>query len=511
MSDHDFEQQVRQKLSDLKVTPSPAAWEKIESGLRGDRRPRARFLWAALLLLVAGGGYLAYQFMGSDDPRQPATVARAAAAGETGVPSADVDIISPKEGLAISDPAGAAPPIAFDGVSTAPAGESVTPVETPVAPASESAAPAGELPEPTGESETPSKTPTEPTGESATLAEPPTALTSESETPVAPTGESAAPTNELPELANESATLAEPSVASTSESVTPPGAPLPSAIAQQPLITGEAPEGKTSTHALPATQRDPKKLSFAVTAFSGASTVKESIQLFSPGDRVFVEDIAASSPQFNAPSVSAPNINNPIPNAIPSYKPSPISPGFSYALGVEAKRQLGDRLSVSAGIRYLQLNTRTVVGRQEYGSQIVNNGSMGYLSVSNYFRVEPEQRNYQNRYHFIDLPVELQVRLGKGSSLPLYWNAGLAMSQLLQSNALHFDGTTGVYYQNDNLLNRTQLAASTGFSIGLLNKTAVPLVIGPTLRYHVSEILRKEVTGSKHFSSLGLQLKVFIK
>ena len=97
MSDHDFEQKVRQKLADLKLTPSPAAWEKIESGLRDNRRPRTRFVWAALLLFMTGGGYLAYQFTGSVDPEHAAIAPVKEIAGTTLAAEATTKATTPTE------------------------------------------------------------------------------------------------------------------------------------------------------------------------------------------------------------------------------------------------------------------------------------------------------------------------------------------------------------------------------------------------------------------------------
>ena len=63
MSDHEFEKQVRQKLDDLRLTPTPAAWDKIEQEIRENKRRRAPLFWLPLLLigLGAGGYFIARQ------------------------------------------------------------------------------------------------------------------------------------------------------------------------------------------------------------------------------------------------------------------------------------------------------------------------------------------------------------------------------------------------------------------------------------------------------------------
>ncbi|HUQ66233.1 MAG TPA: outer membrane beta-barrel protein [Flavitalea sp.] len=196
----------------------------------------------------------------------------------------------------------------------------------------------------------------------------------------------------------------------------------------------------------------------------------------------------------------------------PPYKPSSISPGLSFSAGVFVNRDLSKTFSLSLGINYLQLNTRNKVGSQMSGSQVVNNGARGYIIVSNYFTVEQDKPSeYSNRYHFIEVPLVLNTNLNKSKKYPLHFTTGVAVSRMLKSNSLHFDGTTGVYYKNDNLVNQTQLAVKTSISVSVLNKTTRPLWIGPSAKYNLSKILQKDVSASKNFMSLGIDIKMFIR
>lgn len=147
-----------------------------------------------------------------------------------------------------------------------------------------------------------------------------------------------------------------------------------------------------------------------------------------------------------------------------------------------------------------------------YGGQVVNTGTRGYMYVSNYYTLDQDRPSeYRNRYHFIEVPLSLHTRINKSEKLPLNWNVGVSVSRLLKSNSLHFDGTTGIYYKNDKLLNQTQVAATTGFSFTLFNKTKHPLWIGPSARYNISKILQRDISASKNFMSLGIETKLFIK
>ena len=59
MSGHEFEKQVRQKLNDLKMTPSAGSWETIENKLRKRKHRPVAFYWVPLLIMgLAAGSYL---------------------------------------------------------------------------------------------------------------------------------------------------------------------------------------------------------------------------------------------------------------------------------------------------------------------------------------------------------------------------------------------------------------------------------------------------------------------
>jgi hypothetical protein len=239
-----------------------------------------------------------------------------------------------------------------------------------------------------------------------------------------------------------------------------------------------------------------KKWSFAVTASAGVATVVEGNML--NFDKSMVEDVSFT-PNF-------------APTPAPAYTPSSISPDFTYSAGLAAKYKLSKRFSLSAGVNYTQMNTRSKVGQQVNSSQVVNNGTRGYLYVASYYLVDYEHKSeYRNRYHFLEFPVSLHTRINRSEKLPVYWNAGVIVSRLLRSNSLHFDGTTGVYYKNDRLLNQTQAAVSTGFSFAVFNKRPTPVWIGPSLRYNISPILQKDLSANKHFATLGLDIKIFLK
>ena len=59
MPDNPFENKAKQKLDELKFTPSDAVWQKVEGRIKKDKDRRRLLVWLPLfcLLLCAGGWY----------------------------------------------------------------------------------------------------------------------------------------------------------------------------------------------------------------------------------------------------------------------------------------------------------------------------------------------------------------------------------------------------------------------------------------------------------------------
>ena len=467
MSGHEFEKQVRQKLNDLKMTPSVGSWEGIEHKLRERKRRPVAFYWVPLLLLgLAAGGYL---FLNNE---QNIVLSEKNSTHHVNVQPKAHDAVSPEENKLHPEKLS---PVVGNDENT----QDITPGSVDV--------PTNQLKDASGNRNAPQKK-----------------------------------INSFPRVSTEIKTqnpVEENNFISIAPEKVTHGISLKNSLPvnQRNAMQGKNPSlkishfpiGTVTTASLnslknnitPAQATNKKSLinkinkwSYGISAFAGVTAVNEGHIL--NFNNAQVEDVS-SVPDF------APR---------PAYKPSSISPGFSFSAGAFVKRELSSRFSLSLGINYLQLNTRNKVGSQVYGSQIVNNGARGYMMVANYFTIEQDKpSDYRNRYHFIELPVELHTKLNKSKKLPIHLNTGVAVSQLIKSNSLHFDGTTGIYYRNDKLLNQTQFAARTGISVGVLNKTARPLLIGPSAKYNISTILQKDVAARKNFMSFGIDVKMFIR
>jgi hypothetical protein len=189
--------------------------------------------------------------------------------------------------------------------------------------------------------------------------------------------------------------------------------------------------------------------------------------------------------------------------------PSSIQTGISFYGGAFLEKSLSRKLSLSLGLNYRYHSTGIHTGKQGdsvvyiYTANSFNLSSPAPVAQNNYYR-SGTSLNYTNQYHFIELPVLLNVQLNQNAKLPLVWHAGFSFSYLIYTNALQFDPATDVYYKDNSYFNRPGFNLMTGFAIGLYHKKNF-LQLGPEIEYGATKVLHKNVYPQEHFIYGGLK------
>ena len=252
-----------------------------------------------------------------------------------------------------------------------------------------------------------------------------------------------------------------------------------------------------SPPALPAPiERLKRKWQIGITFNGGVSKISAG-GFFDFTEKSMVQDVAPSS------------FSMPVPRNAVILKPSPIYPGFSMQVKGFAKTELRKRLRGSFGLGYGQYQTQIRVGQMVQSSQAVFT-SRGVMDVQGYYRAEPN-KVYTNRFHFIELPVELEYRLNKSPKTPVSIHAGATYSRLIGSNALHFDGSSRVYYKDNSVFNKNLAGITGGLSVGVLQKFKHPLMIGSSFHYRVTNLMHRNIYDRKHLLAAGIDLKILLK
>jgi hypothetical protein len=182
------------------------------------------------------------------------------------------------------------------------------------------------------------------------------------------------------------------------------------------------------------------------------------------------------------------------------YRSSPVNKNHAYTIGARAKKDLSHRVSFAFGIDYQYYSTVIKVGQRLQDTLIGLNNSVS----RNYMGYGPVLQDYVNQYHFISLPVSLEWKTG--AHIPLYIEGSFSFQQMIHTNGLVFNGSSGNYYADQSAYNKTQLMAGLGLSYGLLRST---LFIGPQAQFGLRKMEKN--SASNHLVYAGLQARYFFK
>ena len=231
-----------------------------------------------------------------------------------------------------------------------------------------------------------------------------------------------------------------------------------------------------------------QNVSFLI-SFGIGKTATASNYLGATANRIYYNNLSSVG-NNNGSSGSGNSSSN-----IPSY----IKPATGLFLGVSAAKPLTKKSSLSIGLQYQFTSTSIYVGQP-----IVASDGSKTFAVGN-------SNSYSNQYHFVQIPIELSSQLSHFKKHNLFLNAGVSLSQLLQTNALQFDNTAGRYFRSDDYFNKTIMGVSAGLSINLLKDNEAPLLLGPSFSYTLSSVAGKGLYDKSNYGFLGIRLQKVLK
>lgn len=236
--------------------------------------------------------------------------------------------------------------------------------------------------------------------------------------------------------------------------------------------------------------RQKRKWTFGITFSGGGSLIGK--------DQLGINNANYSSVQ-STPGVGSGN--NP-----PVYLPSKINSSAAFIGGIFIEKNISARNKISLGISYKYYSLLNEVGNRI--DSVITYPSQYFASSSGFYSSTNNVKTYRNNFHYLEIPVSIKLQLGKSKTVPLYWQGGFNISQLISSNALQFTSNPGLYYNDNSLFNKTQFGLQTGFSATLFSNTKNPLSIGPYFIYNTSKLTNEGLYRGKHFSFIGIKTEI---
>jgi hypothetical protein len=190
---------------------------------------------------------------------------------------------------------------------------------------------------------------------------------------------------------------------------------------------------------------------------------------------------------------------------IPSYyySASQINNSIGFIAGIFAEKNISAKKKISIGISYKYFSLLNKVG-----NRIDSLYSLPQSYSLNYVYSSVNLKTYRNNFHFIELPISIKFQLNNNSSLPISWDAGINISQLISSNALQFNSGAGLYYSDNSFFNKTQFGLSAGISATLFAKGKRPFNLEPYFYYSATSLASKGLYNKKHFTFVGVRTEI---
>ncbi len=467
MHNNEFENRVGHKLEELKFTPSDAVWQKVETQIR-EQKHRRRFLywWLPVAVLCVGViGWFIYTLQANRDM----PVAKTGAEKEM-QSSAII-----KDSIKLINPVAESKPEVKESNEQTVSKKEVQRLPSP----------------PNGKLFSKMKT-DEPVNARQVVYQKKNKTKKDAEQTVAVDDEkitghvTVKPAED--KTNDQQVSVVEPVIEKKPDTIT---------VAVKEMVHTE--ENKTGSTDSSATS--PNKIAEAKNDLPQTKKKKIEVALIFKTGISDMSDFSAGS--INADRLSAsPNTSGP---GFPlQYAPSKVKRGVSFTAGIQLKKPLTKRSAFSLALAYSYYSSshktgNTVDSTAQFSSSVSN-------TVVNRFERSGSNNTYFNRYHFIELPLMYHLQMNKPGKRPVQFNTGVAYSYLISSNALYYHSTTGNYYYDPKLFNRSQLQLRSGISVGMIKKMNYPLQLGLQYQYGLTGQWKKSLNLNQHLSFTGIQL-----
>lgn len=189
------------------------------------------------------------------------------------------------------------------------------------------------------------------------------------------------------------------------------------------------------------------------------------------------------------------------------------SASFSFGVGVFAVKQLSDKIGFSIGGDYHFYQANSKVGSKFNGIlNVVDPMLLNQSIVTEYYSFG-NTIQFANKYHLIEMPLQLSYRLNKQKESPVTITTSLIPGYLIWSAALYSNpnSNSNAYYVEKKQFNQFQLSAALGLMFTIKNKFRNRLSIGPVFQYNLTNMTKGMLQSDQHLLFGGIKTNLNLK
>ena len=231
----------------------------------------------------------------------------------------------------------------------------------------------------------------------------------------------------------------------------------------------------------------------------GVSKTRENIFSFSSTNK-------SADALYNSPG----NVSG-SPTANSAQPPSSMTPGLAFKVGVIAEKKISNRSSIAAGLSYVYYSTGIKAGTVMDSSFVFRNMAAQSVVLNSYYP-GTQQKDYNNSYHFIQVPLHYQLQLNKGIKLPLMWDIGVSAGYLVSTNALVYDTAAGgIYYRSKDAFNKLHFNLNTSLAVRFGKANKLQWSLGPELSMDMTPMMKTNFEQKQYFLYGGLTGRLYFR
>jgi hypothetical protein len=187
------------------------------------------------------------------------------------------------------------------------------------------------------------------------------------------------------------------------------------------------------------------------------------------------------------------------------------SSSFSWGAGLYVQKFFTRRTGVSVGLNYELMSSNITVGARVDSSGTFQDSLLIKTATVPAFYRTGANNEYRNKYHLIQLPVNVLFHLNRNADKPFTLSAGFTGGILIGSNTLYYNGKSKTYYKEKDQFERLTLSAQTALAFTLLNHTKYQIQAGPHIQYQLSNLTKPVVHTNEHLWLLGVKGNLLFK